>query len=68
MQSIEYIYRFVSLVVSSCESRTDRREPVHAGKTPSSPLSPSAQRLLMEFGFRHGVVRVCVCVCVCARY
>lgn len=40
----------------SCESRTDRREPVHAGKTPSSPLSPTSLRLLTEFGLRYGVV------------
>ena len=40
----------------SCESRTERREPVHAGKTPSSPLSPTALRLLTEFGLRYGVV------------
>ena len=46
----------------SSESRTERREPVHAGKTPSSPLSPTSLRLLMEFGLRYGVVgSICQC-------
>lgn len=43
----------------SCESQTDRKEPVHSGKTPSAPLSPTAHRLLTEFGLRYGVVSVC---------
>ena len=46
----------VLCVLGSAESRTDRKEPVYAGKTPSSPLSPTAQRLLTEFGLRYGVV------------
>ena len=29
---------------------------MHSGKTPSSSLSPTAQRLLTEFGLRYGVV------------
>lgn len=41
--------------VISAESRTTRREPVHSGRTPSSPLSPTAHRLLTEFGLRYGV-------------
>ena len=48
-----YIYYFCR----SCESRSNRREPVHGGRTPSAPLSPAAQRLLKEFGLRYGVVR-----------
>ena len=40
----------------SCESRTSRREPVHGGRTPSSQLSDTAQRLLTEFGLRYGIV------------
>ena len=42
-------------------SRTERREPVHAGKTLSSPLSPTGQRLLIEFGLRYGVVGAVQC-------
>ncbi|XP_019857507.1 PREDICTED: uncharacterized protein LOC109585810 isoform X2 [Amphimedon queenslandica] len=38
-----------------CESRTSRREPVHGGRTPSSQLSDTAQRLLTEFGLRYGI-------------
>ena len=41
----------------SVESRTERKEPVHTGRTPSAPLSPTARRLLTEFGLRYGVVR-----------
>ena len=42
----------------SCESKSSRREPVHGGCTPSSPLTPTAQRLLTEFGLRYGIVIV----------
>lgn len=38
------------------ESKSSRREPIHGGRTPSGPLSSTAQRLLMEFGLRYGVV------------
>ena len=63
-----FLFVFVCLFVCllcSCESRTDRREPVHLGKTPSAPLSATAERLLEEYGLRYGVVCACVCVCVC---
>lgn len=42
----------------SCESKSSRREPVHGGCTPSSPLTPTAQRLLTEFGLRYGIVMI----------
>jgi hypothetical protein len=48
-------YSLLLTRIVCCESRTERKEPVHAGKTPSSPLSPTAQRLLNEFGLRYGV-------------
>ena len=49
---------FLHVFCLSSESRSNRREPVHGGRTPSAPLSPAAQRLLKEFGLRYGVVRV----------
>ncbi len=48
----------MSLPSCRAESRTTRREPVYSGRTPSSPLSPTAHRLLQEFGLRYGVVSV----------